>query len=156
MNILSILLLFALVVQIVLSKANRFHGYLFMLFSSLLLIPKGIFVISSSLKYYYLAVSFFFLFAGNTKSTRVAFPKAIGLAFGGYMLLSLFIIIGGSISYLHQLFYLFKQWFPILMFAYVTFGLFCRNKYIGRKQTERCSVNELCYDLSLGIQKLRI
>ena len=60
MNILSILLLFALVVQIVLSKANRFHGYLFMLFSSLLLIPKGIFVISSSLKYYYLAVSFFF------------------------------------------------------------------------------------------------
>lgn len=140
MNILSILLLFALVVQIVLSKANRFHGYLFMLFSSLLLIPKGIFVISSSLKYYYLAVSFFFLFAGNTKSTRVAFPKAIGLAFGGYMLLSLFIIIGGSISYLHQLFYLFKQWFPILMFAYVTFGLFCRNKYIERFNRALCFI----------------
>lgn len=140
MNILSILLLFALVVQIVLSKANRFHGYLFMLFSSLLLIPKGIFVISSSLKYYYLAVSFFFLFAGNTKSTRVAFPKAIGLAFGGYMLLSLFIIIGGSISYLHQLFYLFKQWFPILMFAYITFGLFCRNKYIERFNRALCFI----------------
>ena len=28
-------------------------------------LPKGIFVISSSLKYYYLAVSFFFLFAGK-------------------------------------------------------------------------------------------
>ena len=127
MNLFAIILLFLLFVQIIQTSNNNFKGYLFAIITSLLLIPRGIYVLSTSLKYNYLSGLLFLLFINRKK---VSFPKSIGSVFAGFILFCLFIIIGGRIDYSLQLFYLFKSWLPIVMFTFATFAVFVNGNII--------------------------